>query len=155
VNRVLREEMENFKPEEEEEEVPSMDAEPEMGEPAPEMGDEMGMGEPGLDPQAPATEATIEDVMVAVADAIQDVTGIDVNVENEAPEGIEEPEMGGDTGGEEPVPEMGDDMGGEEPAPEMGDDEEEENPFPMNEEMMKKLTESVIAKIKANAKKAK
>ncbi len=114
---------------------------PEMGEPevggAPEMGGEEELPPEGAEGHE-GGEAMVKQLVDAIAAAISDVSGVEVNVD-----GGGEAEMPGDElGGEMGEPEMGGELGGEPEmggAPEMGGEEgfppaeEEEEEAPLQE----------------------
>jgi len=114
VKKTLRENFitDRYLEEEEDEMEVEMGAPPEDEDAAPVGGDEMGMGDEMPAPEGEMAggemgESQVETLVSAIADAIQSVTGVEVDVEGgeggeEMPAGDEmpEPDMAGDEGGE-------------------------------------------------------
>jgi hypothetical protein len=113
-----------------------LDMDDEGGEempPADDMGgEEMPPDDMGDEGEAGGNEALVADIVDAIASALTDVTGVEVDVEGGAGGELGGDDMGGDLGGDDlGGDDMGDmdDMGGEEEDEEMPLGESAENPF--------------------------
>ena len=168
VTRILKEEMSSFgygnDDEDDENKIDPMAPEadpiaPEADPMAPESDPMASEGDPMASEMSPEIADQVADVvgqvMQKLAANLGDITGGAVEME------VQTGDEGGMGGMEDSFEEPSGDESGLEgpetspvPEPPMSpDSEEEENKFPINEALMKKLTETVIARIKAKATK--
>jgi hypothetical protein len=153
---------------EEEEELPAEEDPMAAADPAAEElpVEEPVEGEPALDAAAPADEANVEELVQAIATAITDTTGVEVDAGGA---GAEDPLAGGEElPAEDPL------AGGEEELPPEAGAEEEEEELPMqeanlakalaaagiqlnldNEELVAEVTKRVAARLVREARKVK